>query len=62
MHIFTSMAHDPDGRFLEGGGVMGDTSTAMRDPVFYRVHGFVDNLYNKFKESLPPYTKEEVSI
>jgi tyrosinase len=60
MHLFTSLAHDPDGRFLEDGGVMGNVATAMRDPVFYRVHGLVDNFYHKFKESLPPYTREEV--
>jgi tyrosinase len=60
MHLFTSMAHDPDDRFKEGGGIMGDTSTAMRDPVFYRVHAFVDSIYNAFKQTLEPYTKAEV--
>lgn len=35
-HVFISYSHDPDHRHLESFGVMGDSSTAMRDPVFYR--------------------------
>jgi len=61
LHVFTSLAHDPDGRFRETMGVMSSTATAMRDPVFYRVHGLVDEVYNKYKETLPPYTPDEVS-
>lgn len=60
LHLFTSMAQNPDDHFTKG--FMGDTSTAMRDPAFYRVHAFVDYIYNAFKETLPPYTRTEVCV
>lgn len=39
---------------------MGDTATAMRDPTFYRWHAFIDDIFQKFKGSLPRYTVEDV--
>lgn len=46
-HVFISYAHDPDHRHLESFGVIGDSSTAMRDPIFYRLvkteHKFREN-------------------
>lgn len=33
--MFISYSHDPDHRHLESFGVMGDSATAMRDPIFY---------------------------
>ncbi|XP_059487955.1 phenoloxidase 2-like isoform X2 [Neocloeon triangulifer] len=62
MHVFTALSHDPDGRFNEDMGVMGETSTAMRDPAFYKVHAMVDNIFNSFKETLPPYTVPELNF
>jgi len=44
-HIAISFAHDPDARHLESFGVMGDSTTAMRDPVFYRWHAFTDDIF-----------------
>uniref|UniRef100_A0A1A9WQH5 Tyrosinase copper-binding domain-containing protein n=1 Tax=Glossina brevipalpis TaxID=37001 RepID=A0A1A9WQH5_9MUSC len=54
-HNAISNCHDPDSRFLEDFGVMGDVTTAMRDPVFYRWHGFIDSIFNRHKELLSPY-------
>ena len=54
-HDLISYAHDPDGRFLEEFGVMGDVTTAMRDPLFYRWHGLLDSLWVKYKDTLPQY-------
>lgn len=34
---------------------MADVSTAMRDPIFYRWHSFLDTIFIKFKNSLMPY-------
>lgn len=34
-HDLIAFVHDPDNRHLESGGVMGNTATAMRDPIFY---------------------------
>ena len=39
---------------------MGDISTAMRDPVFYRWHKFIDSIFQQFKATLQPYTSSQV--
>lgn len=52
-HVFISYCHDPDHRHLESFGVMGDSSTAMRDPVFYRWHAYIDDLFQEHKQRLP---------
>ncbi|KAL3279080.1 hypothetical protein HHI36_016594 [Cryptolaemus montrouzieri] len=54
-HIFISYIHDPDHRHLETFGVMGDSTTAMRDPVFYRWHAYIDDIFQEFKSTLPRY-------
>lgn len=54
-HDAVSYAHDPEGRYLEDFGVMGDVATAMRDPFFYRWHSFIDLLFARFKNLLPSY-------
>ncbi|NP_001295992.1 phenoloxidase 2-like [Musca domestica] len=55
-HVFISYAHDPDHRHLESFGVMGDSATAMRDPVFYRWHAYIDDIFQEHKTRLTPYT------
>ncbi|XP_015524598.1 phenoloxidase 1 [Neodiprion lecontei] len=59
-HVAISFCHDPDHRYLESFGVMGDSSTAMRDPVFYRWHAFVDDIFQEHKNTLPPYTTQQI--
>ncbi|XP_034477320.1 phenoloxidase 2 [Drosophila innubila] len=61
-HNIISFAHDPDARHLEDFGVMGDVTTAMRDPIFYRWHGFIDSVFNKHKSLLPPYNNNELNF
>lgn len=34
--------------------------TAMRDPVFYRWHCYIDNIFKKFKERLTPYNASQL--
>lgn len=41
---------------------MGDNKTAMRDPVFYRWHSMMDDLFVEFKKTLKPYTEDEVGL
>ncbi|KAL7300486.1 hypothetical protein TKK_0006488 [Trichogramma kaykai] len=60
VHMAISFCHDPDHRFLESFAIMGDATTAMRDPVFYRWHAFVDSLFTLFKDSLPAYTTQQL--
>ncbi|XP_039950679.1 phenoloxidase 2-like [Bactrocera neohumeralis] len=59
-HVFISYSHDPDHRHLESFGVMGDSATAMRDPVFYRWHAYIDDIFQEHKVRLPPYTLPEL--
>lgn len=61
-HVFLSYAHDPNHKHLESFGVMGDTATAMRDPVFYRWHAFVDDMFQEYKEQLPAYTTDQLTF
>lgn len=41
-------------------GVMGESATAMRDPLFYRWHAFVNHMFNAYKHTLPPYEEKQV--
>lgn len=61
-HVFFSYCHDPDGKFNEMAAVMSDTSTAMRDPIFYQWHAFVDSLFHRHKTMLPPYTPQDLTF
>lgn len=54
-HNVIAYSHDPDNRYLEQFGVMGDVTTAMRDPIFYRWHSFIDTLFRRHKNRLTPY-------
>nr|CAC44750.1 hemocyanin subunit 2 [Cupiennius salei] len=61
-HVMMARMHDPDTRFQENPGVMSDTSTSLRDPIFYRWHRFVDNIFQQFKATLHSYTPEDLSF
>jgi tyrosinase len=51
-HLFTSMIHDPKG--TSPPGVMIDTATAIRDPIFYRWHKHVDDISFRWQELQQP--------
>lgn len=51
-HLFTSMIHDPRG--TSPPGVMIDTATAIRDPIFYRWHKHVDDVSFRWQELQQP--------
>ena len=59
-HTFISYCHDPDNRHLEPCGVIGDNTTAMRDPAFYRWHAYIDDIFQEHKTSLTPYTMPQL--
>ena len=61
-HDLIAYAHDPDGRFMEEFGVMGDVTTAMRDPLFYRWHGVLDSLWVEYKDKLSPYPANQLDF
>lgn len=61
-HDMISVVHDPDFRNLENAGVMSATETAMRDPIFYRWHAFIDFLFQRYKSTLSAYTRQDLSF
>lgn len=61
-HDMIAYIHDPDARFLEDLGVMGDVATAMRDPIFYRWHCNIDNIFKKHKALLRQYNQQELDF
>lgn len=61
-HNLIASIHDPDHRHMEEFGVIGHNMTAMRDPVFYRWHTYINNIFSKFKRLLPPYSEQELSF
>ncbi|KAK7074702.1 Oxidoreductase activity protein [Halocaridina rubra] len=61
-HVVVAFAHDPDFAHREQMGVMGDASTSMRDPVFYRWHKFIDLLFQEYKEQQVPYPVQDLNF
>ncbi|XP_035224697.1 hemocyanin B chain-like [Stegodyphus dumicola] len=61
-HVLMAAAHDPDGRFKLNPGVMDDTATSLRDPIFYRWHRFIDDLFQTYKRTLPVYSHEDLEF
>ncbi|WP_139119048.1 tyrosinase family protein, partial [Pseudoalteromonas sp. BMB] len=61
-HVMMARISDPDGKFAENPGVMSDTSTSLRDPIFYRWHRFVDNIFQQYKAKLHPYTPADLGF
>lgn len=61
-HNLIAFVHDPDGRHLEQMAVMGDTATAVRDPVFYRWHKYIDDIFQEYKNVLPRYTVQQLDF
>lgn len=59
-HNLIAYVHDPDNRHLEDYGVMADVATAMRDPIFYRWHAFIESIFVKFKNQLQPYQTHDL--
>lgn len=59
-HNLLAFIHDPDGNYLEDFGIMGDVATAMRDPVFYRWHGYLDTIWQRYKSTLPKYSDSKL--
>ena len=50
-HVVIGLINDPDGRYEIKYGAMMSEITAARDPVFFRWHKFVDNIFEAYRES-----------
>ncbi|KAL7645607.1 UNVERIFIED_CONTAM: hypothetical protein RMT77_003993 [Armadillidium vulgare] len=61
-HIILGRQGDPHGKFNMPPGVMEHFETATRDPAFFRLHKYMDNIFKEHKDTLPSYTKEDIEF
>ncbi|KAJ8019930.1 Hemocyanin AA6 chain [Holothuria leucospilota] len=61
-HDLLARITDPDGRYKSADGVMGDAAVSVRDPIFFRWHKFIDNLFVLHKLNLEPYTEKDLAL
>jgi tyrosinase len=61
-HIMLSRVTDPKGKFGIKYGVLEHFETATRDPAFFRLHKYIDNLVKEHKDLLPSYTRGELEL
>merc|ERR1711962_339789 len=61
-HILLGRQSDPKGKFDLPPSVMEHFETATRDPAFFRLHKYMDNIFKEHKDTLPPYTAEELGF
>ncbi|XP_049771430.1 hemocyanin A chain-like [Schistocerca cancellata] len=61
-HIMLGQITDPKRKFNMPPGVMEHFETATRDPAFFRLHKYIDNLFYEHKDLLPRYTWEELEL
>ncbi|XP_031621669.1 phenoloxidase 2-like [Contarinia nasturtii] len=62
LHVALGLIHDPDSRHLETFATIGDPAVDLRDPVFYRLHAYVDDLFQEHKQRLTPYTTQQLNF
>jgi len=61
-HTVLGRQGDPQGKFKMPPGVMEHFETATRDPSFFRLHKYMNNIFKEFKDRLAPYTYEELNF
>merc|ERR1719370_325515 len=61
-HIVLGRQGDPHGKFKQPPGVMEHFETATRDPSFFRLHKYMNNIFKEFKDRLSPYTYDELNF
>lgn len=59
-HVMLGRQADPKGKFNLPPGVMEHFETSTRDPSFFRLHKYMDNIFKEHKDRLSPYTKEDI--
>merc|ERR1712133_305942 len=61
-HVMLSRVSDPLGKYGLPPGVMEHFETATRDPSFFRLHKYMNNIFKEFKDRLTPYTYDELNF
>jgi hypothetical protein len=60
-HVILGLIQDPRAELRLPPGVMGDPATAMGDPIFYRYHVPIADIFDHHKHYLIPYHPTSVS-
>lgn len=60
-HKMLGRQSDPHHKFNLPPGVMEHFETATRDPSFFRLHKYMNNIFKDYKDTLPPYTEDELA-
>ncbi|CAL4219668.1 unnamed protein product, partial [Meganyctiphanes norvegica] len=61
-HMMLGRQGDPKGKFKMPPGVMEHFETATRDPSFFRLHKYMDNIFKLHKNRLPVYTEKDLDF
>nr|XP_045623130.1 hemocyanin subunit-like [Procambarus clarkii] len=61
-HVMLGRQGDPHGKYDLPPGVLEHFETATRDPSFFRLHKYMDNIFREHKDSLTPYTHDELEF
>lgn len=60
-HVIAARAADPTHKYGEDYGAMYDVATSLRDPIFFRWHKYIDDIFEEYKHTRPAYTQQELS-
>ena len=61
-HVVISMMNDPDERYGIEKGPMIQDYTSARDPVFYRWHKFIDDLFDEYRVGQNPHRLNDLEM
>jgi hypothetical protein len=61
-HMLLSRITDPEGKYGLPPGVMEHFETSTRDPTFFRLHKFLDEIFRAYKNNLGPYNRDELDF
>jgi hypothetical protein len=61
-HLIIGNAADPTGMYNTHPGPMHSDQSAPRDPVFYRWHKFIDNLFEELRVNLEPHDLKDLQF
>ncbi|KAG7171543.1 Pseudohemocyanin-2-like 2 [Homarus americanus] len=59
-HMMLGHQGDPHAKYYDTPSVLEHYETALRDPAFYKLHKYIDDLFRKHKDHLKPYTQEDL--
>nr|CAQ63323.1 hexamerin precursor [Thermobia domestica] len=59
-HKIVGRVTDPEDKYDQTPSVLEHYETSVRDPAFYSIHKRINRLFQKHKENLPQYTRQDI--